>query len=336
MSERLPWQTELWAGLMARVQGERLPHALLLAGAEGIGKLDFATQLAEGLLCQSPHDNGSACDQCHACGLLAGGSHPDFRHVGPPEGKSVIPIDTIRAVGEFFALTSQYNGRQVIIVHPAEAMSPSAANSLLKTLEEPTPGALLILVCSRPSQLLATIRSRCQQVNFALPEPAQAVAWLRERLPGDGDAEALLALAEGAPLVALRLNEEGGLAARQSLVRQWAGLLVGREDPLVVAAQWKPWGLAHSLRWLSSWVTDLIRLKSAGSDAAISNKDLGAQLQKIAERLDLKVLYAFLDQLTEYGRFTANNLNEQLALEDLMIVWQRGAKIITRKEIRQA
>ncbi|HEB91941.1 MAG TPA: DNA polymerase III subunit delta' [Gammaproteobacteria bacterium] len=325
MSERPPWQNDLWAGLMARARDERLPHALLLTGAEGVGKLDFATGLAAGLLCQDPHDDGSACGQCHACGLLAGGSHPDFRCVGPPEGKSVIPIDTIRAVGDFFALTSQYNGRQVIIVHPAEAMNPSAANSLLKTLEEPTPGVLLILVCSRPSQLLPTIRSRCQQVTFALPAPAQAKAWLRERLPGDGDAEALLALAEGAPLAALRLNAEGGLAARQSLARQWAGLLAGREDPLAVAAQWKPWGLARSLQWLNSWVTDLIRLKSAGSDAAISNKDLGAQLQNIAERLDLKALYAFLDQLTEYGRLTANNLNEQLALEDLMIAWQRSA-----------
>ena len=325
MSERLPWQNDLWAGLMARARDERLPHALLLTGAEGVGKLDFATRLAEALLCQTPRDDGSACGQCHACGLLAGGSHADFRRVGPPEGKSVIPIDAIRAVGEFFALTSQYNGRQVIIVHPAEAMSPSAANSLLKTLEEPTPGALLILVCSRPSQLLPTIRSRCQQVAFALPSPAQAVAWLHERLPGDVDAEALLALAEGAPLAALRLNEEGGLAARQSLARQWVGLLEGREDPLVVASQWKPWGLARSLQWLNSWVTDLIRLKSAGADAAISNKDLSAQLQKIAERLDLKALYAFLDQLTEYGRLTANNLNEQLALEDLMIAWQRSA-----------
>ncbi|HHH48805.1 MAG TPA: DNA polymerase III subunit delta' [Gammaproteobacteria bacterium] len=325
MSNLLPWQADLWAGLMARERGDRLPHALLLTGAEGVGKLDFATCLAEGLLCQSVREDGSACGECHACGLLAAGSHPDFRLVGPPEDKKVIPIDTIRAVGEFFALTSQYNGRQVIIVHPAEAMNLPAANSLLKTLEEPTPGALLILVCSHPSQLLPTIRSRCQQIAFGLPEHAQAVAWLRERLPADTDAEALLALAEGAPLAALRLSEEGGLAARQDLARQWAGLLAGREDPLAVAAQWKPWGLPRSLQWLGSWVTDLIRLKSAGPDAAISNKDLGAQLQNIAERLDLKALYAFLDQLTEYGRLAANNLNEQLALEDLMIAWQRSA-----------
>jgi len=325
MNERLPWQADTWSGLMARASDERLPHALLLTGAEGIGKRDFATRLAGALLCQSPGEDGSACGQCQACGLLAAGSHPDFRLVVPPEDKKVIPIDAIRAVGEFFALTSQYNGRQVAIIHPAEAMNLPAANALLKTLEEPTPGALLILVCSHPSRLLPTIRSRCQQVAFGLPARTQAVAWLRERLPADVDAETLLVLAEGAPLAALRLNEEGGLAARLGLVRQWAALLEGREDPLAVAAQWKPWGLARSLQWLNSWVTDLIRLKSAGADAAISNKDLAAQLQNIAERLDLKALYAFLDQLTAYGRLAANNLNEQLALEDLMIAWRRSA-----------
>ncbi len=325
MSELLPWQADIWAGLMARAHDERLPHALLLTGAEGVGKLEFATRLAEALLCETPNDDGSACGHCHACALLAAGSHPDFRHVGPPEDKTVIPIDTIRAVGEFFALTSQYNGRQVIIVHPAEAMNKAAANALLKTLEEPTPGALLVLVCSKPSQLLPTIRSRCQQIAFALPASAQALAWLGQKLPGDVDAEALLALAEGAPLAALRFNEEGGLAARQALMRHWADLLAGREDPLQVAAQWKPWGLTRSLQWLSSWVTDLIRLKSTAGQAVISNKDLGGQLQKLAEQLDLRTLYAYLDQLTEYSRLTASNINEQLALEDLMITWRRSA-----------
>ena len=325
MSERLPWQEDIWAGLMARVRDDRLPHALLLTGAAGIGKGDFASRLAEALLCQDPTEDGSACGQCQACALLAAGSHPDFRRVAPPEDKKVIPIDTIRAVGEFFALTSQYGGRQVAVIQPAEAMNPAAANALLKTLEEPTPGALLILVCNQPSRLLPTIRSRCQQLLFPLPPAELALAWLRERLAEDVDVEALLALAEGAPLAALRLDEEGGLAARQDLARQWAGLLEGREDPLAVAAQWKPWGLARSLQWLDSWVADLIRLKSAGPAAAISNRDLAAQLQNIAERLDLKALYAFLDQLTEYGRLAANNLNEQLALEDLMIAWRRSA-----------
>ncbi len=326
MNPLLPWQADAWAALMARARADRLPHALLFSGLAGIGKGEFARRLAAGLLCESPAADGGPCGRCHACGMLAVGSHPDFREIAPEEAGKAIAVDVIRGVNEFFTLTSQYGGRQVVIIHPAEAMNRNAANSLLKTLEEPTPGALLILLSSRPSQLLPTIRSRCQRIDFPLPPATSAAAWLAEQLPAEADTGALLALAEGAPLAALELHQEGGLATRAALMQAWAGLLQGQAEPTAVAAEWQRWGLTRSLPWLMSWVADLIRLKSAVGDAAISNRDLAGQLQKLAERVDLRALYLFLDQLTEYRRQAGSNLNELLALEDLMIAWRRCAR----------
>lgn len=325
MSALLPWQTELWQGLIARARDGNLPHALLFSGMAGTGKVGFAKALAHALLCQSPQADGQACGQCAACQLLAAGSHPDFRMVEPEEEGKNIPVDAVRAVGEFLGLKAQYGGYQVVILQPAEAMNRFSANSLLKTLEEPTPQVVIILVSHQPSQLLPTIRSRCQQVQFPRPEAAQASAWLGAQLGDSSQVETLLALADGAPLAALRLHEEGGLAARRELMGLWAGLVSGngkgKNDPLTVAAAWEEWGLTRSLQWLSSWVADIIRLKSGAPGDVISNKDLGPELQALADGLDLKSVYGFLDRLTEFSRWSQGQMNVQLALEDLMIQW---------------
>jgi DNA polymerase-3 subunit delta' len=306
---------------MDRARADTLPHALLLSGMAGIGKADFAARFAHAMLCQSPQGDGQACGQCGACQLLQAGSHPDMRMVAPEEEGKAIPVDEIRAVGDYLGLKAQYGGRQVVIIQPAEAMNRFAANSLLKTLEEPSPQVLLILVSHQPSQLLPTIRSRCQQILFPRPDTELAATWLGEQVGDPSAVEILLALADGAPLAALRLHEEGGLAARQDLMAQWAGLILERGDPLAVAAAWGTWGMTRAIQWLSSWMADMIRLKSGGPEDAISNRDLGPSLRALANALELRVLYGYLDRLTEYARWSQGQMNVQLALEDLMIQW---------------
>jgi DNA polymerase-3 subunit delta' len=320
----LPWQGELWRGLQERARQHNLPHALLFTGMAGVGKVALARQFAHSLLCEHPDATGLACGHCQACGLLAAGTHPDLAMVEPEEEGKAIPIDRIREVGTFLGLKAQYGGLQVVVIHPAEAMNRFAANSLLKTLEEPTPETLLILVSDQPSRLLPTIRSRCQQLSFPRPATDLAEAWLREQMGETVDVAVLLALADGAPLAALRLHQEGGLEARQRLAQQWLELATGQGDPLKLAKAWQDWGLRRALQWLTSWTTDLVRLKSGGRPDVISNKDLGPQLQMLAERLDLKPLFGYLDQLSEYNRWAGGQLNAQLVLEDLMIQWRRG------------
>lgn len=323
MTAPLPWQKDLWNNIQERIRSQNLPHALLFCGDRGYGKASFARFLAQSLLCQSPTDTGDPCGHCHACGLLTAGTHPDLRVVEPEEEGKAIPIDTIRGVAEFFSLKGHYGGRQVVIIHPAEAMNRFAANSLLKTLEEPTPDALLILVTSNPSRLLPTIRSRCQRLVFPRPDTNLAMAWLKEHTPVGTDVSTLLALADGAPLAALELFETGGLEARSSLAEQWLQVIAGRGDPLKCAANWSQLGLARAVHWLTSWTMDLIRLKSGAPADVITNSDLRPQLQNLAQQLDLRRLFAYLEQLTEYSRMSGGNLNVQLALEDLMISWSR-------------
>ena len=323
MTVPLPWQEGLWQELQDRIRGQNLPHALLFCGNHGYGKAIFARNLAQSLLCQSPTDTGAPCGHCHACGLLAAGTHPDLRIIEPAEEGKAILIDTIRGVAEFFALKGHYGGRQVVIIQPAEAMNRFAANSLLKTLEEPTPDALLILVTSRPSLLLPTIRSRCQRVVFPRPDTSAGLAWLTEHTPAGTDVTTLLALADGAPLEALELFENGSLEARYNLADQWLQVISGRGDPLKCAANWSQLGLVRAVNWLSSWTMDLIRLKSGAAPDVITNSDLRPQLQNLAQRLDLRRLFGQLEQLTEYSRMAGSNLNVQLALEDVMISWSR-------------
>lgn len=325
MKTPLPWQSDLWEGLITRFRAGSLPHALLLTGHTGFGKLVLAEALIHGLLCQSPSEDGTACGHCQSCGLLAAGSHPDVMWLEPEEEGKAIPVDRIRAIGEFLALKGQYGGRQIVLINPAEAMNRHAANSLLKNLEEPTEDALLILLSSQPSLLLPTIRSRCQQVVFPRPDAQASEAWLQAQL-GSGVAANLpdlLALSNGAPLAALALHESGGLSIRRDLANQWVGVAAGKADPLSCAKQWSELGLPKATDWLSSWVMDLIRLKSGGDSVAMTNGDLRPQLQKLVVGLEQKRLFAYLEQITETARWANGQLNAQLAMEDLMVSWSR-------------
>jgi DNA polymerase III subunit delta' len=225
-----PWHRAALQRLLA--DRSRLPHALLVHGPAGIGKTEFARALAAGALCESPK-MGLACEACASCHWLSQGNHPDYREIvpeaameeegevaeaegGKPEkAKSlVIKIDQVRAIADFIALTTHRAGFRVLLAHPAEAMHPAAANSLLKTLEEPPPGTLIVLVSDRPARLLATIRSRCRLLALPLPPRAESLAWLAEA--GVPQPDVALASAGGAPLLArdLAAPEEDELRRR--------------------------------------------------------------------------------------------------------------------------
>jgi len=274
--ETVELQAPVWAALQAR--RERLPHALLFSGQRGLGKFELAAAFAAGLLCEQSAGDGRACGRCLACGWHAQGNHPDFRLVQPDamaeaeaEGEEAkeskkkasrqITIDQIRALDDFLGVGSHRAGLKIVLLCPAEAMNRATANALLKTLEEPSPDTVFLLVTHEPMRLLPTIRSRCQVVAVPLPGAALATQWLR--YAGVDQPQEYLALAGGAPLLANDLAQSGQCEWLASLVKQ---LLLGEKlEPLASAAAVDKllkdskgrWGLGQVVEWSQKWVVDL-------------------------------------------------------------------------------
>ncbi len=193
------------AGLRAAARQSRLAHALIFAGADGIGKSGVARGLAAWLVCEAKQDD--ACGECAACRLVAAGTQPDLQIVSLAAGKKEIGVDKARELKRFAQLRPLRAESKVVVVDDAQALNVAAQNALLKTLEEPPAHSFFILVANNADAMLPTVRSRCQRVTFAPLENA-AVADVLTALHGVDSALAmeLAALSEGSPGRALLLR----------------------------------------------------------------------------------------------------------------------------------
>ncbi len=322
----LPWQDDQWQRIVTMQAGARLPHALLLRGPEGVGKYRFARRLVSALLCERQEFQNRPCGDCRGCRLIAAGTHPDLHELAPLEGKQQIGIDQVRSLIERIGLTPQYGGRKAVLVAPAERMTRAAANTLLKTLEEPPGDALFVLVAQRAGALPATIRSRCQMVDFPVPDAEAARPWLAAGLGSEEAAKTALRLAHGAPLNARLLAADGGLDAREAILEDLERLIRGDADPITTAERWRDMGLLEALYWLLSMVCDLVRLKNGRLAHSLTHSDRGPAMQGLARGLDLTGLFRPFDLLIEARRAALGqlNLNEQLMLESIAIEWRRS------------
>lgn len=292
---QFPWHDAGWRQLWQHRMADRLPHAMLLSGPAGLGKLMFARRLAQALLCESPDTGGDACGQCRSCRLFQAGSHPDYSPVQPVEEGKVIKIDQIRDLCAFLGYTPQYGGYKIALLEPADRLNSNAANSLLKTLEEPPGNCLLLLVTAQPARLPATVRSRCQVMPFSPPASNIALSWLKMQVADGLDVVALLEAANGAPLVALAYADGERWRRRGELADGYEQVMVGRLDPIRAAEHWMQGDLAENLRWLVSWQIDLIRLKMSPHPPRLSNPDLRFLLQSWTERQAPRLLFDRLD-----------------------------------------
>lgn len=240
------WLLPAWNRLAESLAEGRSHHAMLIAGPAGLGKRELAEALITSALCSQRRDDFSACGSCKSCLLLAAGSHPDRILITlearpkPNENKlrTELVVDQVRALSHRLSLSSQFGGLQFALIEPAETLNENAANALLKTLEEPTAASVMILVCNDPSRLPATIRSRCQRVDIAIPARELALKWLGGKGLDVARAATALDTVQGNPGAAWQLIEDGGLDLREQCQRDLIDLTNGRASALAIADSW--------------------------------------------------------------------------------------------------
>jgi DNA polymerase-3 subunit delta' len=326
---------EAWARLNALRL--RLPHALLITGQRGIGKFDLAWNFAKSVLCEKSGEGFVACEKCLSCGWFSQGNHPDFRHLHPENEEAVdtppeaeiaekkkpsrqITIDQVRSLDDFLHVGTHRQGMRIILIHPAEAMNRPTANSLLKTLEEPAPGTLFLLVSSEFARLLPTIRSRCRFFPVVLPETDKSLEYLWEL--GIENAKKWLTLAGGSPFLAADLSNEehfllDALLTELRKGKNFAPLGAAASLDRVVRADKRQIALKRTIEWLQKWLFDLLLSRKGLLPRYFL--DYAKEMRQSAALIPVEEIVAFYRKSLEYRIFCEQPLNSRLFLEECFL-----------------
>lgn len=328
-----PWQQRVYDQAAASLDSGRMGHALLFCGPALLGKRAVAERLARRLLCRQRAPGQEACGSCRNCALAAQryqadpvetrpdgrpaqpfghSAHPDATFVGfvlndkarPPRMRTEIVIEQVRALSDKLTLTPQYGGAQVAIVDPADAINHAACNALLKTLEEPQQGRYLWLVAANPMRLPATIRSRCQRIEFRLPPPDEAIAWLAGQGHGEDAAREALDAARGHPGLADDWLRDGGMAVRREVAADLASLARGDAGVVETAQQWT--GDDHAA----------MRLRHA-ADLAV------AAAAGLTDPPRTRKLAAWFDAANRTRELLRTTVRADLAVAELLLAWTK-------------
>ena len=320
------WQESAWSTWISL--RDRLPHAILIQSGEGWGELEFGQAVGQSLLCENPRADRRACGVCQACSWFALGNHPDFRLIVPeslaPESEEgaepgkkrsdQVRIDQVRELADFLAVGTHRAGLRVILIYPAEAMNANTQNALLKSLEEPPPATVFLLVATQPDRLLPTVRSRCLKFALPLPDPDEVLPWLKEQ--GIERPESALAAVGGAPIAALK-----GAASESDRRAFIEGIRRPRFDLVALAESVQRVPLSDLVGWLQRWSFDLQLARATGRVRYhVGHEKLIAE---IALRCDATHIAAYLRRLAQARALTRHPLNAKLFVEDLLLQYQR-------------
>lgn len=333
-----PWQHTDWQRLQQ--MRDRLPHAMLFHGHEGIGKVAFVERFAASLLCERPLQEGHACGSCDSCGWFAQYGHPDYRRVRPDaldddgdegsDGEEAgkeggkkssktpskdIRIEQVRSLATFMNVSTHRSGLRVVLLYPAEALNSASANALLKTLEEPPPQTVFLLVTHRIDRLLPTILSRCRQFALTLPDTASGARWLGEQ--DVREPERWLAEQGGAPLAALEAANGDSGAERDELLAHLAK--PGEAAALVVAERLQKAPLARLVAWQQRWLYDLLSLKLSGRVRYFPH--WRKQLTALSEQVSADRLQQALRDANRRRAVADHPLSARLFLEDMLLAY---------------
>jgi DNA polymerase-3 subunit delta' len=321
-----PWLLEARKQLAERKASGRLAHACLISGPRGLGKVEFALQVAADLLCMA--SGPAACGTCRSCELLVGGAHPDFSlttfELNPTTEKmrTVLVVDQIRDIIATLQLTRSLSPRKVAVIHPAEAMNESAGNALLKMLEEPPAETFLLLVSHDSSRLPSTIRSRCQAVLVRLPEAQAARDWLTSEHGYDVQLAALaLAASAGSPLHAQRMLATGQVEQYRTFASCLARLEARESTVGEAAAALADLDPDDMWKWLSLSTAAKLR---ACMGPGHSPPPALQQLPRGVAGGSSPARFAALQNLADRNRAALfTSLHKDLLLRDWLIQWSR-------------
>ena len=312
-----PWQSSVWHQLVSQYTNQHLPHAILLSSRPHSGLHAFSQALAARLICTSPAVE-SACGECRNCKLLKGGGHPDVFVLEPEEDSKVIKIDQIRNFVHKISLTPGIANCKVALVRPAEAMNVAAANALLKTLEEPSGDAFIILASTEVARLLPTIRSRCQQYTFAAADVSCVKQWLMtQEFPEDKIDAAMLA-ARGLPLLAAEYLQGDLLEIRRSVGIGYLKTARGQADPVTVAASWVALGQPLVWLWLSQWMGDITRASMSSQPCP---DPVSEAVRKVRPNFPVKSLLHLQSLAMQGWKSRESSLRQDLLFEQWLLQW---------------
>jgi DNA polymerase-3 subunit delta' len=335
MDSLLPWQHQRWEQLQAMMA--KMPHALLFHGPKGTGKVAFVTALAKSLLCESRGEHGHACGTCVSCGWFEHYNHPDYRRVRPEileDGDSAdegaeeesgsksaakkapskdIRIEQIRSLSGFMNVSTHRSGKRVVLLYPAEQLTTEAANALLKTLEEPPPETVFLLVTHRLDDLLPTILSRCRLFALPLPSASEALTWLQQQ--GVADADVWLSEQGGAPLAAFEASQGEGREAADTLLHYLMKPDV--DGALKTADRLQKISMVDLVGWQQRWLYDVFSYKL--SETIRYYPRYRKEIAALASRVDVFAITKALKAAGDRRAVAEHPLSAKLAVESMLL-----------------
>lgn len=321
-----PWLRSSYEQIIASHQAGCAHHALLIHSLPGMGEQSLIYAISRWLMCQQP-DGQKSCGHCRSCQLMQAVTHPDHYRLEPETGKSILGVDAIRQLSGKLYEHARMGGNKLIWLLQAEQLTESAANALLKTLEEPPQNSWFLLSCYQPQRIPATLRSRCICWHLAPPDPDYALAWLSRENPAPaGELQMALRLTGGAPLAALQLLQPQYAQPRQLLCQQlaetshrgdWYRLLAALDNDQVI----------QHLHWLASLMLDAMKYQQGAANWLV-NLDQQPLIQQLAARLSQALLNWLIPALFHCREqlLSVAGLNRELMLAELLLEWEMKQK----------
>jgi len=323
-----PWHQSSWDYYIKARSRNHLPHALLISGENGVGKQDFANRMVKSLLCINVNERSQqgateldACNKCQACKTYDANANPDYLGISLLEDKQQIGVDQIRQLSEFLSYSRSFNSYRVVLINQVERMNQNAANSLLKSLEEPTDNTVIILLASQLSKLLPTIKSRCQILSLKTPQKAQAKKWIEYNFPETSNSEELLSMAYGRPVAALNIQPEE-IESRDGFGKDILGV-INKQIPITqTAKKWEKFDQELLLNWQITWVQNLIKQAiSSDSNIEYSPDRSSKTMLELGKLKSENQLWKIYQQLLQQKQYIHTSVNPLMFVENMLMLW---------------